>query len=145
MRASQATIQYLKSYLADYKNDLIHHPNSRNETQGRIDETSADIFACTNPVINPNPDSVREAKALRHFLDIRCQSAPCLLKVTQTEVRANLHSESMMGGYLIVMLMTKVPGSALEHDTFCKMSRPQRDEIRQAFRRALMLVNYTAE
>ncbi|KAH5778830.1 hypothetical protein HBI88_093960 [Parastagonospora nodorum] len=126
VRASQATIQYLKSSLADYKKDLIHRPNSRNETQKRMDETSAETYACMNSVINTNPDSVQEAKALRHFLD--------------TDVRVKLHDEAIICGYLIVILMKKVPGSALRYDTFCKMSRPQQGEIREAFRRALINV-----
>jgi hypothetical protein len=56
-------------------------------------------------------------------------------------VQPGMHEEGVVGGYAVMILMTEVPGSALPHDTFCRMSRTQRDAVRDAFRVALTYVS----
>jgi hypothetical protein len=126
--------------LSEYRNDLLHHQESLGEIQEAIDELEADLYACTHPVVEPNDDTVQEITALRQHLDHECQSAPQLLGFAETEVDPCIHEYGIVGGYVIIILMSKVPGSTISYETLCKMSSAQRDDIRQAFKQALRLV-----
>ncbi|KAF1851550.1 uncharacterized protein K460DRAFT_351460 [Cucurbitaria berberidis CBS 394.84] len=126
--------------MADYEEELIHHPNSRVRTQRFIEQTQTAFNFCTSPAIEPNEDTVQEIAALRRSTDFRCQSAPQLLDFTETTVRPGMHEDCIVGGYLIFVLMTKTSGSRLPYDIFCKLSRAERDEFREAFRKALIEV-----
>lgn len=83
---------------------------------------------------------MQELLALRRSAESYCQSAPHLLDFIEADVQPGMHNEEMLGGYAIYTLMTKVPGSTLSYDSFCKKSRFERDEIRRAFKDALMYV-----
>jgi hypothetical protein len=46
--------------------------------------------------------------------------------------------QAMMGGYTVFMLMNKIPGEPLSYDMFWKKDEKTREEIRVAFKEALM-------
>jgi hypothetical protein len=138
VRASDEAIRYYKDRIASGSDDIIHHPGLRRELQTSIDEARLALHACTHPVAEPNDDTVREVIALRRLTDAQCRSAPHLLRFIETGVPHGLHEYGIVGGYVVMTLMTKMPGAALPYSTFCKMSREQRDEVREAFRSALL-------
>jgi hypothetical protein len=121
VRASDKTIQHYVHTLSEYKNDLLHHPTSLCEVQEAIDEIESDLYACTHPVVEPNDDTVQEITALRQHLDHECQSAPQLLGFAEAEVRPGMHEYGIVGGYVIMILMSKVPGYTISYDTLCRM------------------------
>jgi hypothetical protein len=135
--ATQATIKHLSDNIADCDEDLIYHPELRDRTEKVIDQIQAEIYACTHPVVEPNEDTVQEVTALTRFSHIQCGSAPQLYDFAEGSIRSEMHEDAIMGGYIVMILMCKVPGSALSYDSFCRMSLSQRTEVREAFRRAL--------
>ncbi|KAH7086526.1 hypothetical protein FB567DRAFT_528167 [Paraphoma chrysanthemicola] len=95
------------------------------------------IYACTRPVIDPNDDTVQEVTAFHRLSNLRCQSTPQLLQFMETAVRPGTHKEGIARGFLVIILMTKVPGVQLSYQAVCAMSKAKRDEAREAFREAL--------
>lgn len=83
-------------------------------------------------------DTVQEIIALRQFADLMCHSAPHFLELSESTVQPEMHVDGIIGGYFVAILMTQVPGGALRYDSFCKMQKIERDEIRDAFKEALM-------
>jgi len=46
--------------------------------------------------------------------------------------------QAMVGGFAIFLLMTKVPGECIEYNMFWSKTEEQREEIRHAFKKAVM-------
>jgi hypothetical protein len=130
-------MQRYKSALTSYKNDLLHHPTRDHKIWQAIHHAKSGIYACARAVIEPNDDTAQEATALRRLLDTQCGSALHLLKLFETKVPSDMHEDGIVGGYVFMILMTKVPGARLPYKTFCTMSRAQRDNVWEAFRKAL--------
>jgi hypothetical protein len=68
---------------------------------------------------------------------MQCQSAPHLFKWLEARVQPGMHKDGIVGGYVFMLLMRKMPGARLPYNTFYTMSRAQRDNVREAFRQAL--------
>jgi hypothetical protein len=81
---------------------------------------------------------MQEIMALRRLADHNCQSAPQLLDYLELLKRPGMHGEGIVGGYVVITLMTKVSGSALPWNSFYRFSRAERNEFREAFNKALM-------
>jgi hypothetical protein len=139
---TQATIKHFSDSLAEYDNELIHDPKFQHETQKVIDQTQSAIYAFTHPVVEPNDDTVQEVNALTRFSHLQCGSALQLFDFAEGTIQCKMHENAIMGGYIVMILMSKVPGSALKYDTFYRMSLSQRTEVREAFRHALMQASY---
>ncbi|KAJ4366342.1 hypothetical protein N0V83_007978 [Neocucurbitaria cava] len=140
IRASQATFQYYEDNLATYQENLIHYPESRIRAQQLIDKTKAALYLCIHPTGDPNEDTVQEIVALQRSLDLQCQNAPQFLDFAESAVQPGMHREGIFRGYCVVTLMTKVPGFRVPYTTFCGWSPAQRDEMREAFKKALLEV-----
>jgi hypothetical protein len=123
IRSSRATVQRYKSALASYKNDLIHHQHEHQEIWQAINQAKEDIYACTHPVIEPNEDTFQEGIALGRLVDMQCQSAPHLFKLLEARVQPGMHEDGIVGGYVYMLLMRKMPGAKLPYNMFCTMSR----------------------
>jgi hypothetical protein len=130
-------VRHYEQYLAEYKEELVYHPHLHRKTQQLTLQTESSIYECAHPVAKPNDDTLQETTALRILFEMDCGNAPHLLQFAQSKVRPGMHEAGIVGGYVIFILMTKMPGSRLPYDTFCKMSRDERDKVREAFRRAI--------
>jgi hypothetical protein len=131
------TVQRFKSALANYKNGLIHHTHEHQEIWLAINQAKEGIYVCTHHVIEPNEDTFQEGVALGRLVDMQCENAPHLFKLLETKTQPGMHEDGIMGGYVYMLLMRKMPGVRLPYNTFSTMSRAQRDNVREAFRKAL--------
>jgi hypothetical protein len=129
-------MNYYEQNLADYKEELVYHPHLNRRTGNYIQKTGSSIYACTHAVIKPSEDTLQEITALRLLFEMDCASAPHLVELAQGMVRPDMEA-GIVGGYIVMILMTKMPGSELPYDTFCKMPKVERDKVREAFRRAI--------
>ena len=91
-----------------------------------------------------NGYTVQEIESLERVTAARCSATPQLLGV-----RVDAQNESILtwegsqwwmpGGYVVYILMTKVPGQSLDIGTFwVSFTAQDRQEIRKAFREAWM-------
>ena len=79
-----------------------------------------------------------EAAALERLGALECKHAPALLDVAIRTVQSSTHEEAIPGGYLVFLLMTKLPGKRITYRDFWGLSLQERDEIRNAFKEALL-------
>ena len=96
------------------------------------------ILEATLPVDNPNDHTLNEIKALEQFRNTGCVHAPQLIDSTGIQLPPGIDPQIMVGGYARFILMTKLPGSHLRWDDFWEKTEAEREEIRQAFKVALM-------
>jgi hypothetical protein len=80
-----------------------------------------------------------EIKALSRLTRTKCPYTPKFLSIRRKEQDSTMW---VPGGYLVFILMEKLPGVPPVNffkpsDTQPAMTRPQRDEVREAFREAL--------
>ena len=96
------------------------------------------ISEATLPVDNPNEHTLNEIKALEHFRNTGCVHAPQLIDCMGVQLPLGIDPQIMVGGYARFILMTKLPGSHLRWEDFWEKTEAEREEIRQAFKVALM-------
>ncbi|KAF3002450.1 hypothetical protein E8E13_004785 [Curvularia kusanoi] len=103
-----------------------------------LENTNKIISMATLPVSLPNEHTVDEIKTLDRFRSTGCVHTPQLINVICINSLSGIYQESMAGGYTKFIFMTKLPGKRLEWDTFWGKTKEERDEIRLAFKVALM-------
>lgn len=96
------------------------------------------LFSSTNPAARPNEATVLEIEALAHLRMSNCASTPHLLAYGKDTLDEGIDEQGMVGGFVRFILMTKVPGRRLTVKEFQNFDLCQRDEIREAFKKALM-------
>lgn len=96
------------------------------------------IAKATRPVDVPNRHTSNEIRALRYFRKVGFMHAPQLIDSMSVQLPPGIDPQIMVGGYARFMLMTKLPGSRLEWEVFWRKTEAEREEIRQAFKVALM-------
>jgi hypothetical protein len=124
--------------IADREESLTRHPKYEIQTQEQIDRMREALRACTYPTLNANRRTANEIAVLRHLAAQQYQHAPWLLDVLMLPVANSDHSLGIIGGYFGFTLMTKLHGTRLTYGYMNSLSRAQRDEIREAFKLALM-------
>lgn len=92
----------------------------------------------TQPVEWPNEATMQELKALTHFHREGCDSTPHLLDFVGDFIEEGVDEQEMVDGYAVFILMAKVPGERLDYHKYWNRSETQRDEIRAAFKEALL-------
>lgn len=96
------------------------------------------LHSCTHPTDLINQDTLNEAAALDRLGELECKHAPALLDVAIKTMQPGTHEEEIPGGYLVFLLMTKLPGKRITYRDFWGLSLQERDEIRNAFKEALL-------
>ncbi|KAG9205501.1 hypothetical protein G6514_008143 [Epicoccum nigrum] len=127
--------------------------DQRNENQNELDtiETHLKEFveenlAYTNKLISeatlpaeiPNVHTLNEIKALEHSRNTGCVHAPQLIDSMGVQLPPGIDPQIVVGGYARFILMTKLPGSCLQWEDFWGKTEAAREEIRQAFKVALI-------
>jgi hypothetical protein len=92
---------------------------------------------CTHPTYEPNQMTVNEVEALLRFRYCGCKSAPWLLDIAECVVQPGIHEKEIVGGYMNLLLMTKLPGERITYNMLREKSLSERQEIRDTFRDAL--------
>lgn len=92
----------------------------------------------THPVDTPHEFTKQEIEALWHLRRENCGSTPQLLNTIGDFPAPGVDEQEMVDGYAVFILMTKVPGEPLTYDKYWKLLESERDEIRAAFKEALM-------
>ncbi|KAF2785889.1 hypothetical protein K505DRAFT_261098 [Melanomma pulvis-pyrius CBS 109.77] len=101
------------------------------------------MYKCaTYSVKRPNKATLDEIKALTHLRREGCKSTPHLLGhvANPMEEEEGIDEQKMAEGYAVFILMTKLPGERIDYHKYWKLSKTQRDEIRAAFKEALLEV-----
>lgn len=93
----------------------------------------------------PNEATTNEINALGKFNECNCANAPHLLGAVQDVIRPRVDDEAMIHGYVAFILMTKVPGEHIDQKKYWALSVAERDEIRAAFREALLYATFTTK
>ncbi|CAE7218915.1 hypothetical protein PTTW11_11104 [Pyrenophora teres f. teres] len=92
----------------------------------------------TAPVVTPRVSTIKEMKALTIFRNENCWSAPHLISYWEGSVPEGVDKHAIAGGYMKIMFMNKLPGDTLDRETFLEKTEETREDIRRAFKAALM-------
>ncbi|KAF1955192.1 hypothetical protein CC80DRAFT_594384 [Byssothecium circinans] len=140
IRASSEVMRENESWLRENEISLLHHPDSA-ATKAEIERMRSYLHFGIMPAKIANRDTTDEIHALRLLDDGESSHTPRLWGFLATTVkqRGN-HFEEIVGGYFCFMLMSKVPGKRIEYDWYWALSKEERDEIREAFKVALLEV-----
>lgn len=117
--------------------DLIRWPDCQQSKEAKALHQAA-LDLCTKPTNGPNQDTIDEIIGLDRLGSYGCESAPWLLNYTEDKVQPGTHEEEMVGGYVIFILMTKLPRVQLTCNNYWTLSLEEREEVREAFKQALM-------
>lgn len=96
------------------------------------------LHLCTNPTLTPGPLAANEVLALDQLAARQCHSAPWLLEVSVLPLGRSDHDLGIAGGHCVFILMFKVAGRRLTYNYLHGLSPTERQEIRDAFRLALL-------
>ncbi|RMZ67476.1 Vacuolar sorting-associated VPS28 [Pyrenophora seminiperda CCB06] len=97
------------------------------------------LHIATQPVNWPHKHTVDEVAALDIFDKVELAHAPRLLGFAgESTAKGVDDDEAMHEGYTVFMLMNKLPGVTLNEDKFWNKDEETREEIRRAFKVALM-------
>jgi len=94
------------------------------------------LYAATHPVKKSNIATREEFHALLRFAENGCASTPRLITCARNRVSEGTDPLGMVGGYVRILIMTKLPGENL-CNIFWGLSRTERDFVRQRFKSAL--------
>tara|TARA_R110002003_G_scaffold279_16_gene18139 strand:+ start:8213 stop:8542 length:330 start_codon:yes stop_codon:yes gene_type:complete len=103
------------------------------------------LRACTQPVEDANQDTHDEAAALERLGIMQCKHAPRLPHFASDTLQPGTHEEEIAGGFIVYTLMTKMPGKRLTCENFWSRPLKDREEIRAAFKEALLYVEASSD
>lgn len=145
IKAWESTERDYQKWIAECEDSLSTHPDvsveARKDNEDCLKEINyarLSIHYCTHPTREVHQNTVNEIFALRNLADQHCQHAPWLLDFAELSVMPGDHPLGIVGGYYVVTLMTKIPGIQLTWQYLSDLSPAERDEIREAFKVALM-------
>ncbi|KAF2627700.1 hypothetical protein BU25DRAFT_410835 [Macroventuria anomochaeta] len=96
------------------------------------------LYQATNPVEVPNGQTLNEIRALKRLRKTDCAYAPQFLDNTADWLMPGIYKEGMVGGFVVFILMARVPRDEADVVAFWNRSKEERDEIRKAFKTALL-------
>ncbi|KAH6642940.1 hypothetical protein C7974DRAFT_386433 [Boeremia exigua] len=137
-------ILFLYSQNLDDCRQALAEEESQDERERRLEEFEYArdlVYQAENPVEVPHRYTESELIALRHLRDLDCAYTPHYLEAGAFRLTPEVDEERiiMAGGYMIGILMTKVPGQKISYDDFWyDKVKEERDEIRAAFKTALL-------
>jgi hypothetical protein len=97
-----------------------------------------------NLIEQPMRYTLQEIAALDYLRLKNSEHTPKLLATARLSVSQDYDKIAMPGGYMICILMTKLPGDQLDYDKFWKALIEEREQVRKAFKTALTYVRPTA-
>jgi hypothetical protein len=139
-RGTLESINFYQNYTECCRAKLLRRLSSETFTGAVDDANEAEqlLQLATQPTDIPHHYTIDETRALRYLCETKCAYTPHLLQVT-AEVGAEWVDEKAMGdGYVVFILMTKVPGERMDYDMFWSKVEGKREEIRRAFKTALL-------
>ncbi|KAF2637345.1 hypothetical protein P280DRAFT_472070 [Massarina eburnea CBS 473.64] len=139
IRASSDTLRELEEWLDE--NEAYYERNPDCETGKEMERTRSALHLGTSCTSNPNRETLKEVHALNLLDSHRGGHAPYLFDFSVATIeKRGYHYDEIVGGYLVFILMPKVPGLRIEHRWYWFLSKGKRDEIREAFKKALLSV-----
>lgn len=106
-----------------------------NEELGYV---KSEIHMATTPVEVPNDFTINEINALGRFRNSNSLHTPHLIDSMITQLPPGVDERGMIGGFAAFILMTKVPGERIAYESFWSRDKEEREEIRRAFKEALL-------
>ena len=92
----------------------------------------------TTPVDTPHKFTTEEMEALEIFGKAKCSSVPHLIEYWEGIVQAGVDNLAIPGGYMKIMFMNKLPEESLDREKLRNKTEEMRENIRRAFKVALM-------
>jgi hypothetical protein len=129
----------LEERISEYQEMLDEvPPEFKHYTEENLRYAKQKLNAATHPVHDPNSATLDEINALERFRDSDCLHTPHLVVAETQRLAPELDKLSIPGGFLTWTIMTYVPGVRLVSTEFWEKPEWQREQIRQAFKIALM-------
>lgn len=113
-------------------------PEQRDRKLWNLERAKELHHQATHPVRVPNRYTSNEIIALRRLRKLDCAYTPQFLDNAAYRLKADIDKQGMEGGFMIAVLMTRVPGKQITYDMFWNLNQEKRDEIREAFKTALL-------
>lgn len=85
------------------------------------------MWTSPQPVDVPNEATLHERDALYHFWKMKTGNVPHLLAAVQDVLEPGVDEQAMVGGYVVFILMTKVPGKPIVDEYWDVSRRARRD------------------
>ena len=121
------------------ENTLLVSSNQEDqEAQEDLKYCLWDIQNATEPAEEAHKHTTDEIAALRHLRKVGCCYTPWFIDYGTDKVEPGMDRHGMVGGYVYYIVMTKVPGKKITAAWLASLPKKKRDEIRQAFKEALM-------
>lgn len=117
---------------------LTKHPKCRNQTIEELNYNKYALLLCTNPTLTPGLMAANQIHTPNQIVARQFYSAPWLLEVSMIPSRRRDLYPGITGGHFVFMLMFKLPVCCLIYNYLHTLSPIERQEIRDAFRLALL-------
>lgn len=134
--ATEERIDGYQDDIEEFSKKLAKHPKDE-WTRTFLKRLKKSLRKCTQPTKKPNTDTIYELAVLSHLADRRCSSTPRLLGFELDVLPPRVHRKAVAGGYMIFVLMTKVPGRQLSSGYLWGLTPAERENLRQDFENAL--------
>ncbi|KAI8933628.1 hypothetical protein NX059_009353 [Plenodomus lindquistii] len=137
IRAPSETLKYHQDWIDYAEEDLDDWSELSAQEQEAVEDARESFRSCTRPTTTLSEEVMCEVDALQRLADVKCRHAPWLLDVMQQRTQAGTHPREIVGGYLTLTVMTKVPGTCLSYKYVSGLSCADRDRLREDFKEAL--------
>jgi hypothetical protein len=134
--ATEETIDDYQDNIDEISKELAEDPEDE-ETRTLLARLKKSLRKCTHPTKKPNTDTMNELAALQHLADRACSSTHRLLDFERDGLPPGVHREAVAGGYVIIIVMTKLPGIQLSSEFLWQLKPAERENLRQDFGDAL--------
>ncbi|KAJ4375715.1 hypothetical protein N0V86_007248 [Didymella sp. IMI 355093] len=135
IQGTEESIEELKDLVSEYEEIT---PMSKQNVEANLRYAKQKLNTATHPVHNPNSATSNEIQALKRFRDSDCPHTPHLIVAETQRLVPELDQLSIPEGFLTWTIMTHLPGVRLISTEFWEKPEWQREQIRQAFKIALM-------
>ncbi|XPS80049.1 hypothetical protein M3J09_012011 [Ascochyta lentis] len=95
-------------------------------------------YPATHPVVIPHQYTSNEIIALWRLCKTSCVHSPQFMNNAMDCLMSGIDTQGMVGGFVVFILMTKVPGVQLSREILQSKTIEERNVIRKAFKTALL-------
>jgi hypothetical protein len=108
------------------------------ETQAQLDDVQESLDQCTKPAPLPSRFAVDDMSALMEFYKHQTSSTPWLLDFVKMPLPSGVHRKGLVGGYLAIMLISKIAATQLSSKFLKSLTLAERDQVREDFKKAFL-------
>ncbi|KAF1349503.1 hypothetical protein EJ07DRAFT_184477 [Lizonia empirigonia] len=143
IKGHEGILNYYAQYLEQYQQALNNEsrPEQRKRRLEDLEHAQELQYQATHALEIPHRHTTNEIIALRRLRKLDCASTPQFLDNAAYWLTPDIDDQCMEGGYMIALLMTRVPGKQISYDMFWNLKdKAARDEIREVFKITLLYI-----